>query len=578
MMERLEYDKYMSLRNKYETIYNRLSNIRLFLFIIMIISFILKYYYYKYFFNIVFILTLVSFIFIVLISNKYFKIYDYYLKYVEVIDKYLAREDGRWKNYKDKGEDFISSEVNYLKDLDIIGNNSLFQYLSFCNTLGGRDKLFNKLSNISISKDELKNRQLLIKELSNNKEFCINFLVYMSEFNEKNVYLSRDFEELCKKGDNKLDRVIGIISSIISIILLIFGVFKVIDMAYFYGIFFFNLIISYMYSYIYRDEFEFIDKLSNNYSKLSDVLKYVSSYKGVSPFMKKYVKEMKNGVVGISNLKKLEGLNSLKNNIISTFLFNGLFCLNIHIRSNYFSFVDNYSSKLNLSILNIEELESMISLSTIGIVKNNKVMPVLSDSIVLKFEGLKHPLIDEDLCVENVISTKNGVNIITGSNMGGKTTFLRTIGINLILMQSGTYVCGEYFNASYFKIFTSMRVVDDVDRGISTFYGELLRIKDMIDYNGKGNMIVLIDEIFKGTNYNDRMYGAREVVKKLNNKSTIAFITTHDFELCDEENICNYYVKESYEKDKIIFDFKVRKGRCNSTNAKYLMKMLDIVN
>lgn len=578
MMERLEYDKYMSLRNKYETIYNRLSNIRLFLFIIMIISFILKYYYYKYFFNILFILTLISFIFIVLISNKYFKIYDYYLKYVEVIDKYLAREDGRWKNYKDKGEEFISSDVNYLKDLDIIGNNSLFQYLSFCNTLGGRDKLFKKLSNTSISKDELKNRQLLIEELSNNKEFCINFLVYMSEFNEKNVYLSRDFEELCKRGDNKFDRVIGIISSTISIILLILGVFKVIDIDYFYGIFFFNLIISYMYSYIYRDEFEFIDKLSNNYSKLSDVLKYVSSYKGVSLLMKKYVKEMKNGVIGISNLKKLEGLNSLKNNIISTFLFNGLFCLNIHIRGSYFSFVDNYSSKLNLSILNIEELESMISLSTIGIVKNNKTMPIVSDSIALKFEGLKHPLIDEDVCVENDISTKNGVNIITGSNMGGKTTFLRTIGVNLILMQAGTYVCGEYFNASYFKIFTSMRVVDDVDKGISTFYGELLRIKDMVDYNGKGNMMVLIDEIFKGTNYNDRMYGAREVVKKLNNKSTIAFITTHDFELCDEENICNYYVKESYEKDKIIFDFKVRKGRCNSTNAKYLMKMLDIVN
>ena len=139
MMERLEYDKYISLRNKYETIYNRLSNIRLFLFIIMIISFILKYYYYKYFFNILFILTLISFIFIVLISNKYFKIYDYYLKYVEVIDKYLAREDGRWKNSKDKVEEFISSDVNYLKDLDIFGNNSLFQYLSFCNTLGGRD-------------------------------------------------------------------------------------------------------------------------------------------------------------------------------------------------------------------------------------------------------------------------------------------------------------------------------------------------------------------------------------------------------------------------------------------------------
>ena len=162
--------------------------------------------------------------------------------------------------------------------------------------------------------------------------------------------------------------------------------------------------------------------------------------------------------------------------------------------------------------------------------------------------------------------------------MGGKTTFIRTIGINLILMQSGAYVCAEEFNASYFKIFTSMRVMDNVDKGISTFYGELLRIKDMVDYNGMGNMLVLIDEIFKGTNYNDRMYGAKEVVRKLNNKSTISFITTHDFELCDSDNVVNYHVKEEYEGDKIIFDYKVRKGKCVSTNAKYLMKMLDIVN
>ena len=170
MMERLEYDKYMSLRNKYETIYNRLSNIRLFLFIIMIISFILKYYYYKYFFNILFILTLISFIFIVIVSNKYFKIYDYYLKYVEVIDKYLAREDGRWKNSKDKGEEFISSNVNYLKDLDIIGDNSLYQYLSMCETLGGREKLFLKLSNLEISKDELKERLAKSQRLLSGEE------------------------------------------------------------------------------------------------------------------------------------------------------------------------------------------------------------------------------------------------------------------------------------------------------------------------------------------------------------------------------------------------------------------------
>ena len=161
--------------------------------------------------------------------------------------------------------------------------------------------------------------------------------------------------------------------------------------------------------------------------------------------------------------------------------------------------------------------------------------------------------------------------------MGGKTSFLRTIGINIILMNSGTFTCAKNFNASYFKIYTSMRVNDDIANGISTFYGELLRIKDMVDYVNKGNMLVLIDEIFKGTNYQDRIYGAKEVIKKLNTPKTICFLTTHDFELCEEKNFENYHVKESYEQNKIIFDYKIRKGRCTSTNARYLMTKLGII-
>ena len=144
-------------------------------------------------------------------------------------------------------------------------------------------------------------------------------------------------------------------------------------------------------------------------------------------------------------------------------------------------------------------------------------------------------------------------------------------------MNSGTFVCAKEFQASYFKIFTSMRVNDDIANGISTFYGELLRIKDMVEYVNKGNMLVLIDEIFKGTNYQDRIYGAKEVIKRLNTKKTITMLTTHDFELCEEKDITNYHVKEAYEQDKIIFDYKIRNGKCTSTNARYLMTKLGII-
>lgn len=146
-------------------------------------------------------------------------------------------------------------------------------------------------------------------------------------------------------------------------------------------------------------------------------------------------------------------------------------------------------------------------------------------------------------------------------------------------MNAGTYVCADEFNSCFFKVFTSISVSDNIDKGISTFMGELLRIKKAIDYK-KENKLVLVDEIFKGTNYSDRIYGANEVIKKLDNDKTILFVTTHDFELCEckVSNLNNYHFKEYYDDNGICFDYKIRNGKCSSTNAKYLMKKLNIID
>ena len=577
MLERLEYDKYKNLRDEYEKKVSRLSNVRMIMFIVMIFSFILKYYYYEILFSIVFVLSLVCFFVLVLIHNKYFKVYDYYLKYVSILDSYVARSNGEWKKFSDNGLDLLEDRAFFM-DLDVLGDCSLFQYLSVCKTLGGREKLVSRLSNVKLDDEELKQSQKLIKELAEDIDFCIKYQVMMNYYEKKKVHLSGKLKNSLGSVENGFDMVIGGIASSICILLLVLGGLGVVPMAYFYGMFFFNLGISLMYSYIYREDFIKLDEMVSYYSKLVPVLELLDGYKGTSTKMKAYVKNAKNGLVNMSKLKELEGLSSLRSNLLSNFLFNGIFCLNLFIRFRFVAFMSKYFMELEIIVSDIEELEAMISLATIGIVRSDVCMPEINARLVLSFKEIKHPLINEDVCVSNSFDGKAGVNIITGSNMGGKTTFLRMIGINLILMQAGSYVCASSFSACYFKLFTSMRVMDNVDKGISTFYGELLRIKDMVEYNGKGNMLVLIDEIFKGTNYEDRMYGAREVVRKLNNKSTIAFITTHDFELCDSDGVKNFHVKEAYEGDRIIFDYKIREGKCVSTNAKYLMKKLDIVN
>ena len=163
--------------------------------------------------------------------------------------------------------------------------------------------------------------------------------------------------------------------------------------------------------------------------------------------------------------------------------------------------------------------------------------------------------------------------------MSGKTTFLRTIGVNMILFQAGAPVCADEFIASPLSIYTSMRVHDDVSEGISTFYAEILRIKQMMEESKKKEpILVLIDEIFKGTNSADRILCAKQAIVRLHLPWVICAVSTHDFELCDLEydekiQARNYHFSEYYEDDRIHFDYTLKDGRCKTTNAKQLMKM-----
>ena len=574
-MDKLNYNKYLKLRNDYNKKVNIISSIRLIVFILMILSFFISssnniYVYIGFVF-------LIFFLLLIFVHDKYYKLLDYYNKYIIILDEYKDRKSGKWREFSDKGNEYN----NYLlSDLNIVGDNSLFQYLSICNTMGGRDKLINKLSDNKCDNKELIKRQDVIKDLTKMIDFDISFQVSMFDFRNKKINLEEGINVLNKKvGNKKVDLFIGLLFSLLSLILLFFGYLKIISLNYFYGMFLFNFFVNYMYSYIYNKEFNDISIVSLLYGKLSNTFDLIINNNYNSLELNRIYKDVKDSYGMVKKIQFIDSLNNLKNNILASFIFNGLFCVNIIVMYLYSYYQTSNIYSLKKGICDIEELEAYISLAGVGIVNNNVCMPVMNDDVSISFNNMKHPLIDNNRCVGNDFKGTNGVNIITGSNMGGKTTFIRTIGINLILMYAGTFVCADSFSSSYFKIYTSISVGDDISKGISTFYNELLRIKEAID-NDKDNRIILVDEIFKGTNYNDRIYGAKEVIKKFNDNRTILFVTTHDFELCDikGKNINNYYVKEFYEDDNIKFDYKIREGKCTSTNAMYLMKKLKIID
>ena len=530
----------------------------------------------KPYFMILFVFITVIFILICLEHNKIRSKENNHKISQEIIEEYFKRIDNQWQHFHDTGIDLVTEGNHIMFDLDIVGEKSLFQYLNIAKSEGGRKELIKKLSGLNISKQELFQNQQAIKELSDNLRFAVQFQVMLRKIKGDLSKQCTTFEQ--KTHSHKVSLYINMVISAITLILGIMSLLSIIDNAYFCFAAVIQLSFAFIIDKLNDREFEMIKKCSLSFKNLFPIFKYINQQSFQSELLKEIQNDILNGEETMSSLNKIYDLNSCRNHFLGYILTNSILPLNTYILYSFDKTKEKSLNTLKDSISSFELLESLISLSVIGVCKENICMPVFIDDIQMTFDHIKHPLLNETECISNSFCTDFGVNIITGSNMSGKTSFMRTVGMNLILMYAGTFVNASSFCAPYMKIFTSMRVNDDIDRGISTFYGELLRIKDIIEYLNEGlPFIVFIDEIFKGTNYNDRIYGAKEVISKINKENSIVFITTHDFELCNSENISNYYFEEYYEDNKIKFDYKIKKGQCKTTNAKFLMKELKII-
>ena len=270
-MNKFNYNEYLKLRDYYEKRVGFISSIRLIIFIMIVISFFISSSYYGFIY--VGIVLVISFIILIFIHDIYYKKLDYYKRYIIILDEYKERFNGGWKEFSDRGDEYNN---NFFNDLDIVGNNSLFQFLSVCKTKGSRDKLIKRLSNCKVSKRDILSNQEIIYELSRDISFDVDFQVGMYNFRDKDISLNDGVNGLdINVGFRRIDLLIGIICSLSSFILLILGIFRVISINYFYGMFVFNFMVCYMYSYIYNGYFDNINMVSSLYSKLNDVYRVI---------------------------------------------------------------------------------------------------------------------------------------------------------------------------------------------------------------------------------------------------------------------------------------------------------------
>ena len=233
----------------------------------------------------------------------------------------------------------------------------------------------------------------------------------------------------------------------------------------------------------------------------------------------------------------------------------------------------------------LSELEAFVSLANFAYLNPDYAFPELAgeeEGFVFHAEALGHPLLpaDRKVCNDFAFEKLGEIALITGSNMSGKSTFLKTLGVNLCLAFAGSAVNARALRTSLFRLFTCIQIHDSVTEGFSFFYAEVKRLKALLTALEQEHalpLFCLIDEIFKGTNNRERYLGGRAYIEALAGKHGVGVVSTHDLDLTrlaeTIPHLTNYHFKEHVENGKMVFDFKLRPGPCPTTNALKIMQM-----
>ncbi|TGE22517.1 DNA mismatch repair protein MutS [Hymenobacter aquaticus] len=231
------------------------------------------------------------------------------------------------------------------------------------------------------------------------------------------------------------------------------------------------------------------------------------------------------------------------------------------------------------------ELEALVSLAGFQAANPDYAVPALSDTpLEVTAEALGHPLIFTRQRIRNDFSSRGAgqTGIITGSNMSGKSTFLRTVGLNMVLAQAGAVVCARALRLAPAQVYTAMRTQDNLAESTSSFYAELKRLRLLLELTATGQPVFyLLDEILKGTNSRDRHRGAQALIRQLHQRPASGLVSTHDLELAAMAQelpgaVTNYSFNSTIEGDEIRFDYRLTPGACREFNASKLMQLMGI--
>ncbi|MCO5263320.1 MAG: hypothetical protein M9901_10620 [Lentimicrobium sp.] len=489
------------------------------------------------------------------------------------------------------GASFADSHHPYATDLDLFGDFSLFQALNRTVSPLGKETLAAWLRNLLNNPDEIRMRQEAVKELSAMPGWRIKFraLGMVADESENDLGSFYQWLETPELFSSPVFRVAVVLIPVLSFAILLLLSAGLISIQ----LFLLYLLIPLSLTGFYTKR---INRRHVMLSRKVDLLqKYASRFAMVEqePFtsaqMLNYKGRLQSGNNGAGNsINKLGRITSsldTRLNFLAGFVLNVLLLWDIRQIRRLEEWQRANRRSIPVWFGALAETEAIASIAAFAYCNPAYIFPeTASGSLMLSAEEAGHPLIEAAGRVNNNVSLqgKGYFNIITGANMAGKSTYLRTIGVNLVLAMCGSPVCARSFTFYPAGIYTSLRTTDSLSASQSYFFAELLRLKELIDRLNAGEALyILLDEILKGTNSADKQAGSKALLRQLIGMEASGFIATHDLELgrlaeAFPERIINHSFEAVIDGDALHFDYKLKPGIARNMNATFLMQRMGI--
>jgi hypothetical protein len=489
------------------------------------------------------------------------------------------------------GEEYKPENHEYANDLDIFGRASLFQYINRCTSEQGK-KLFAIWLLDPASSEIVLERQEAIKELAPQIEWRQQLQSY-GIAHSINIDTERKIENWIAEPSQFINKqywkLLRFILPLASFSLLVLYLVDILVSNVFYPLILLMLIISFGISKLIMPSFTKLNKVAPQLETLSDSVAWIEK----GDFKSRLLVELKSKYVDgsvlssqtIKKLKKILDNTDIRLNPLVFIPLNTFFFWDLQQVLILENWKKENKEHINDWFQSLAEIESLSSLANLSFNHPGWSFSTIAEQHgTVIAESFGHPLIPKEKLITNSFSTEEtgGLNLVTGSNMAGKSTFLRSVGVNIVLAMMGSTVCAKSFTLSNMKVISSMRVNDNLEENTSTFYAELKKLKEVIEAVYKNEkVLLLLDEILRGTNSADRHTGSKALIKQLIQHNAAGLIATHDLELAklaDEfpSKLHNYHFDVQVAGDELYFDYKLKRGICTSMNASLLMKKIGI--